>query len=237
MEILVLQHVDCEPPAAYTPLLEAIATVRTIRLGVDDLPSSTDFAAVVAMGGPMGYGDRHTIDWLEPEVSYLRRAVQADIPVWGVCLGAQLLAAALGAEVYTGQTPEVGVGDIQLTAAGKEDPVWQAMDAQFPVLQWHSDTFELPDGAELLASSVHYPHQLFRYGSSYGVQFHIEASHDLATTWLHLPEYRRSLEQAQGVGSADRFLAELHRAQSQFLPLASQVMEAWLQHYVVTSSR
>lgn len=233
MQILVLRHVDCEPPAAYATELANVGDVRTVRLGVDPLPASTDFGAITAMGGPMGYGDRHEIGWIEPEVDFIRRAVADGVPVWGVCLGAQLLAAALGARVYTGNIPEVGVGNVYLTAPGKEDPVWRALEAEFPVLQWHSDSFDLPAGAELLASSDLYPHQLFRFGSSYGVQFHIEASHDLAKEWLAIPEYNQSLEQAHGPGSAAGILDDLHRAEDSILPLAGVVMAAWLKHHVV----
>jgi GMP synthase-like glutamine amidotransferase len=182
----------------------------------------------------MGLADRDRIDWIEPEVEYLRRALVDGLPVWGVCLGAQLLASALGASVYTGAVPEVGVGRVWLTAAGKEDPVWGRFDADFPVLQWHSDTFDLPAGAELLARSDTYPHQVFRHDTSYGMQFHLEASHDLARQWLEIPEYRDSLEQAQGPESATEFLATLKHAEDMILSQADQAMAAWLQNCVVS---
>jgi GMP synthase (glutamine-hydrolysing) len=237
VQILVLQHVDCEPPAAYTSELGRVGEIHTVRMGLDALPAGTNFAAVIAMGGPMGVGDRDHFDWIDAEVDYLRRALAEGLPVWGVCLGAQLLAAALGAIVYTGAVPEVGVDRVRLTAAGKEDPVWGSFDAEFPVLQWHSDTFALPAGAELLASSDTYLHQVFRHGTSYGVQFHIEASHDLASQWLEIPEYRASLEQAHGPGAASGFLAQLKKAEHTILAQAANAMSAWLQNCVLSRVR
>ena len=233
MQILVLRHVDCEPPAAYTRELSRAGALRTVRMGVDELPAHTDFAAIVAMGGPMGWGDRDRIEWITPEVDYLTRALAAGVPVWGVCLGAQLLAAALGATVYTGAVPEVGVDRVRLTAAGQDDPVWSSFDAEFSVLQWHSDTFELPDGAELLASSDTYPHQVFRHGASYGVQFHLEASHDLAKQWLEIPEYRQSLTEARGPQGATELLTGLRRAEHAMLAHADRAIAAWLQECVL----
>lgn len=99
------------------------------------------------------------------------------MPVLGVCLGAQLLAAALGAQVYTGPAGEAGLGQVRLTAEGRRDPVLDAgagPDGLLPVLHWHDDTFDLPDGARLLASSTAYAHQAFRVGRAYGLQFHVE---------------------------------------------------------------
>ncbi|OLT31597.1 glutamine amidotransferase [Rhodococcus sp. CUA-806] len=233
LEILVLQHVGCEPPAAYTPELARVARVRTVNIGVDPLPDSTNFAAIVSMGGPMGYGDRSDIEWIQQEVCFLKEAIARRVPVWGVCLGAQLLAAALGAPVYTGSAPEVGLSSVELTAAGESDPVWSPLGTEIAVMQWHSDTFDLPVGAELLASSGLYPNQLFRYDRSYGVQFHIEADRDLAAKWLEFPEYRESLEQALGAGAGERFLDALEATEGQMLLKARKAMSLWIDEVVL----
>src|ERR1700738_5217536 len=105
MRILVLRHVDCEPPAAYLPLLEQHADVTTVRLGVDPLPRRREFAAIVAMGGPMSVEGRACPPWLREEIDFIAAAVADGVPVWGGCLGAQLLAAAPGARVYRGAAP------------------------------------------------------------------------------------------------------------------------------------
>jgi GMP synthase (glutamine-hydrolysing) len=108
--------------------------------------------------------------------------------VLGVCLGAQLLAHALGARVYRGERAEIGCGGVSLTETGREDPVLGSVGtATLPVVHWHEDTFELPADASLLAGSRLYPHQAFRVGArAYGLQFHVEVEQELAQTWREL---------------------------------------------------
>jgi GMP synthase-like glutamine amidotransferase len=232
VRILVLRHVDCEPPAAYLPLLEARGEVRTVRLGIDPLPDHCDFGAVVAMGGPMGVGDSDTLPWIAEEISYIASAVEAGVPYWGVCLGAQLLAAALGAKVYTGHLPEVGVGEVRLTADAAADPVFAALPQHFPVLQWHSDTFCLPPGATLLASSDAYASQAFAAGSAYGLQFHLETPPDLAASWLEIDAYRESLTAALGPNGPQILLDGVRDVFPQLMTTAREVMTYWLETFV-----
>jgi GMP synthase-like glutamine amidotransferase len=159
-----------------------------VRLDRDEpVPSADALAGLVVMGGPMGvHGD---LGWLAPERDLLRQAVDRDLPVLGVCLGAQQLAAALGAEITTGPEEEVGPGQVQLTADGRRDPVLGPeytglSGTTVPCVHWHRDTFSLPDGAVHLAATRHFPHQAFRVGArAYGLQFHVEVDADLAATW------------------------------------------------------
>jgi GMP synthase (glutamine-hydrolysing) len=234
MDILVLRHVDCEPPAAYLPLLEARGAVQTVRLGVDPLPDHCDFGAIIAMGGPMGVGDSDTLGWIAGEIAYIAGAVSAGVPYWGVCLGAQLLAAALGAKVYTSEPPEVGIGSVALTPDAVMDPVFGALPESFPVLQWHSDTFDLPAGATLLASSAAYPHQAFNVGSAYGLQFHLECPPELAETWNDIDAYRESLKSALGPDGPAILLDGLRTQFPQLARAAQLVMTNWLDTYVLT---
>ena len=164
--ILVLQHIACEPPAAFEDELRSRGLdVTRVELDEGDpLPDWREFPAIVVMGGPMGAYDEADHPWLVEEKRALRDAVEADVPVWGVCLGAQLLASALGARVYPGEQPEVGLLPVHLTGEAADDPVFRDAPSSFPALQWHGDTFDLPDGATLLASSPAYPHQAFRVG-------------------------------------------------------------------------
>lgn len=227
--ILVLQHVDCEPPGTYLPVLESAGQVVPVRLGVDPLPAGLDWFAIVAMGGPMGVNDRTSVGWLAEEIAVISAALAAGVPFWGVCLGAQLLAAALGARVYTGPAPEVGVGRVALTRAGRGDPVFGALPAGFEALHWHSDTFELPADAVLLATSPQYDHQVFRWNSSYGVQCHLEASPEMAGTWLALDAYRTSLDVALGPGGKDVLVNALTAAGVSMADHATVLMTRWLQ--------
>jgi GMP synthase (glutamine-hydrolysing) len=145
-----------------------------------------------------------------------------------VCLGAQLLAAALGARVYKGDRPEVGLLPVELTADAAADPVFRAAPPRFTTLQWHGDSFDLPSGATLLAGSPAYPNQAFRTGRSYGVQFHVEVSLELATDWGAVPAYADSLESTLGPGALDRLLAGVAEHGPAMVQLARELFGRWL---------
>jgi len=229
--LLVLQHIACEPPAAFEDELRARG-LDLVRVELDEgepLPDWREFPAIVVMGGPMGAYEEAEHPWLAAEKRLLREAVDADVPVWGVCLGAQLLAGALGARVYPGERPEVGLLPVELTPAASSDPVFGEAPPSFPTLQWHGDTFDLPAGATLLASSPAYPNQAFRIGRSYALQFHIEVSLELATEWGEVPAYAQSLEQTLGPGGLDRLLAGVEEHADVTLPLARRLFGNWLE--------
>jgi GMP synthase (glutamine-hydrolysing) len=193
------------------------------------LPDWRQFDAIVAMGGPMSVNDEKAFPWLAAEKRLIRDAVRSGTPFWGTCLGVQLLAASLGARVYPGPKPEVGLLPVTLTDEALRDPVFQGLARQFLALQWHGDTFDLPDGAVLLASSPSYPAQAFRWGSSaYGVQFHLEVSVEMATEWSMVPEYRESLERVLGPSAMEGLVNDL-RAQSDGMLATARVMfDQWL---------
>ncbi len=158
---------------------------RVVRLDRgDELPSPGDLGGLVVMGGAMGVHDGHEFPWLATERRWIADAVSSEVPVLGVCLGAQQLAAALGATVTTGPSPEIGVGDVELTAKGRADPVLGPEGTRLPVIHWHGDTFEIPAGAVRLATGDRYPNQAFRYGDRvYGLQFHVEVDDAMAQAW------------------------------------------------------
>jgi GMP synthase (glutamine-hydrolysing) len=229
--VLVLQHIACEPPAAFEDELRERG-FDLVRVELDEgepLPDWREFAAVVVMGGPMGAYEDGAYPWLEPEKRLLREAVAADVPVWGVCLGAQLLAASLGARVYKGDRPEVGLLPVELTPDAGADPVFGAAPSSFTTLQWHGDTFELPAGATLLASSPAYPNQAFRIGRSYGLQFHVEVALELATEWGEVPAYAESLEATLGAGALERLLAGVAEHAPAMVTLARELFGRWLE--------
>jgi GMP synthase (glutamine-hydrolysing) len=206
VNVLVLQHIACEPPGLYEDVLRE-RKAAIVRIEVDEgdqLPDWREFDAVVAIGGAMGVGDSD-LPWLAAEKRLVRDAVSAGVPFWGVCLGAQLLAASLGARVYPGSAPEVGILPVTLTPRAKDDAVFADAAQSLPTLQWHADTFDLPAGAELLASSPAYAHQAFRWGrAAYGLQFHLEVSTEMAAEWAEVPTYAAALERVLGRGSLDR---------------------------------
>jgi GMP synthase (glutamine-hydrolysing) len=213
MRFLVIQHAACEPPGAY----EAEMLDRGIefeRIQIDQgqpMPDWRRFDAIVAMGGPMGANDEELLPWLAREKQQIAEAIATGLPYWGVCLGAQLLAASLGARVYRGERPEIGIySDVALREAARRDPVFGSAPATLTTLQWHADTFELPDGASLLASSPAYPHQAFAWRRAYGLQFHLEVSAELAATWLEVPSYAAELTRARGPEGRDALSDRLH---------------------------
>jgi GMP synthase (glutamine-hydrolysing) len=229
VRIVVLQHAACEPAGSYLPLLEKYGEVDTAILGQDAVGSLDAYHGIVVMGGPMGVYDIDHHPWLADEIAAVRAAINADRAVWGVCLGAQVLAAAADARVYPGPVPEVGVGPVQLTAAAGDDPVFGSLPATLDVLHWHQDTFDLPTGAALLGSSAAYPNQAFRLGRSYGVQFHIEAPWSLAEEWLSLPAYEASLEQALGPDGRVQVRDALRSTEVAMAGIAEQLMTNWLE--------
>lgn len=189
---VAIQHVPFEGPGSIaTAAARYGAPLRVCHpyLG-EPLPSLDELCGLVVMGGPMGVSDTASHPHLADELELLASAVAVGRPVLGVCLGAQLLAAATGGTVYRGAQPEIGPGTVALSAAGKADPVLGAAGlAELPVVHWHQDTFELPVSAARLAGSDLYPNQAFRVGArAYGLQFHVEVDRALAEGWReHLP--------------------------------------------------
>ncbi|MBI3450776.1 MAG: type 1 glutamine amidotransferase [Acidobacteria bacterium] len=182
----LVQHVAWEGPG----LLGVEARARGIELHVlrmdlgDPLPPASQIGGLVVMGGPMGVADAAAYPHLAAEIDLLAVAVAARIPVLGVCLGSQLLASALGARVFKGPALEVGLGDVDLTEEGRLDPVMGPAGRALPVVHWHNDTFDLPEGSALLASSAGYANQAYRFGDRvYGLQFHIELDAEMRRAW------------------------------------------------------
>ncbi|HLN17260.1 MAG TPA: type 1 glutamine amidotransferase [Acidimicrobiales bacterium] len=191
---LVIQHARHEGPGLLALALESAGIAWTVcqPRGGDTLPSATELDGVVgvaALGGPMGVYDTARYPWLADERELLRVAVDRDLLVVGVCLGAQQLALALGAEVSMGCEPEVGVGEVRLTEDGLADPVLGPAGDPLPCVHWHADTFDLPGGAVRLAGNERFVNQAFRVGErAYALQFHVEVDEALAGAWApHLP--------------------------------------------------
>jgi GMP synthase (glutamine-hydrolysing) len=184
--VLVLIHASWERPhrirdafGAGTRLLEVEA------LAGDPLPSLDEVDGIVAMGGPMSAGHLEAHPELEAECGLLAEAVDRQVPVLGICLGAQLLARALGAEVRPGRRAEIGFASVRVS--DPNDPLIGALAPEATVLHWHSDVFDLPEGARSLASSAAAKHQAFRYGNAWGILFHPEADFALVEAWLEAP--------------------------------------------------
>lgn len=199
--ILVFQHVPHEPLGTLDPLLRAAGfRIRYVnfRRNPDQRPTLDRYSALIVLGGPMNADDAGAHPNLATEVELIQEAVDRNMSVLGICLGAQLLAKALGGYVRAGEAREFGWQHVSLTDSGMTDPVLGTFDTRQRVFQWHEDGIELPPGVEHLAGSPACPVQAFRHGEHvYGLQFHLEVSAGLIERWLRVPDNRAVIEREE----------------------------------------
>jgi GMP synthase (glutamine-hydrolysing) len=187
--VYVFQHVACEDLGTFAEVLASrgfhIAYVRLFA--GDTIPDDwSEARALVFLGGPMSVNDESTHAYLAPEKIFIRDALARQMPVLGVCLGAQLLAVAAGSRVYPGARPEIGWEPVSLTMEGRQDPVLSPLAQLAAAFHWHGETFDLPRGATRLAFSALTMNQAFRVGrSAYGLQFHLEVDTAMIESWQH----------------------------------------------------
>lgn len=186
MKAVVIRHVLFEDLGTFaTPLRDHGYDIRYLDAGVEPLDKDLlyDASLLIILGGPIGVSDADSYPFLSEEMEAIARRIEDGRPVLGICLGAQLIAKALGADVAATGKVEIGYSALTLTAAGESSPL-KALDG-VPVLHWHGDQFEIPDGAELLASTPGFPNQAFRIGHRIlAVQFHPEVDHRRIEQWL-----------------------------------------------------
>jgi GMP synthase (glutamine-hydrolysing) len=214
-----LQHVPMEGPARMGEVARGMGLsvmVHKLHAGAPVPESLPDDSVLVAMGGSMGVADIGDPRWpfLGAEVRLLTRALRDERPVLGVCLGAQLMAHALGARVYpcqVGDPPvrhrEVGWGAVTFTQSPEQEPILAGMNQSEVVLHWHGDTFDLPAGATRLASTLACENQMFRFGRrAFALQIHIEVTAADVQRWVR--EDADFVLAATGTGGAKRILAD-----------------------------
>lgn len=190
--ILVLRHTPHCPLGSVADVLdEAGLAYQYVDLFADvpqDLPLA-ESSGLIVLGGPMSANDIEQYPFLGAELAWIRRAVDTHVPTLGICLGAQLLAKALGEKVYPNRTKEIGWFPLEVLPPAGNDPLFAGCQAVETVFQWHGDTFDLPTGAVHLARSELCPNQAFRYGHfSYGLQFHVEMTPGLMAEWFAEPD-------------------------------------------------
>jgi GMP synthase-like glutamine amidotransferase len=228
--VLVFRHIECEGPGYLGDFLAARGVpYRTIRIDAGEpVPARTDgISGLVFMGGPMSVND--PLPWVAQELALIRRAGAEGIPVLGHCLGAQLIAKALGAEVGANPVKEIGWHEITCTDAAQRTGLRGRLPARFEGFHWHGETFALPPDAALLMQSAHCRHQAFLKDRALALQFHVEVTGAIVQSWC--AEYRAELAQCAGrtaVQSAEEMterlegrIAELHR-------VADAVYDFWL---------
>jgi len=196
--LLAIQHVPWETPHRILDACEGLAVHTVKPLTGQPLLDHDEVAGAVVMGGPMNVDETDRHPELRIEREWLAEAVRRDMPVLGICLGAQLLAKALGAEVRPGDGPELGFSPVEILKP--DDPILEDLAPSTTVLHWHNDVFDLPNGAEHLARSAHTEVQAFRHGNAWGVLFHPEADFALLEAWLAVPEMLKEARKALGDG-------------------------------------
>ena len=231
MKLVVVQHLFCESPGAYDTELDRRGVEReVVEIDTGDtLPDWSEFDGIIAMGGPMSVNDEAEHPWLVEEKRWVAEAVRAGKPFFGACLGVQLLASALGAPVYPLAEAEVGLLPVIRTQEGVADAVIGGLAEPLVTLQWHGDTFDLPEGGVLLASSPAAPNQAFRVGdAAYGIQFHLEVTPEMAEQWAGVPEYSAALTATLGEEGGKAFLADAVARHDELGGQAQLLIGAWL---------
>ncbi len=207
--IIVIRHQPSAPLGIAADALDGAGVAwRYLDAWKDaEWPELDDVSGLIALGGEMNANQTEEYPFLRRERSVLEEAIERDVPVLGICLGSQLLARALGAEVEPMPTKEVGFRRVEATAEGLKDPVMAPFAPSMTVFEFHEDTFGVPTGAELLLAGEEAPNQAFRFGRvAYGVQFHFEATERLIAAWCDLVP---DLEEAWGV-TREGLLKEAH---------------------------
>jgi GMP synthase (glutamine-hydrolysing) len=224
---LVIRHAPHEGLAGFREPIQA-AGYRVDTVDVSDPRfASLDFMVpdlLVLLGGPMGVYEQDKHPWIADELRQIARRLDADQPTLGICLGSQLLAAALGAEVYRGPVNEVGFHPLTIADTPAAAPLRHLTGV--PVLHWHGDTFTLPAGAELLASTERYPHQAFSLGRNIvALQFHAEMGLDdhLQAWTAKAPRY----VEAAGT-TVEQVLADHARYGAQVVTAGRAMLADWL---------
>ena len=223
LPIAVLQNDKSVPPGLLIESLEVRrAPYSLIEVFRDaPLPDLREVAGVVILGGHMGAYEEQDYPFLAEEKNLVRVAVQRGLPLLGICLGCQIIADALGGSAYRVEPQEAGLVDLELTSAGRRDAVGRAITG--PMVAWHHDSWDLPPGGALLATSDQYP-QVFRAGSAIGVQYHPETTPEILAGWLE-----RDGASLEEIGmDPGRFLTATLANQSHLRKRAGALFSAWI---------
>jgi GMP synthase (glutamine-hydrolysing) len=228
--VLVLQHHPAESLGLIEQALTLYGLTATyVRAWDGDMVPKRmrGYEGLVVLGGPMSVYEQAQYPWMIDEMRLIDRAVKADVPVLGICLGSQLLAAVLGAQVRRGAQPEIGWHEVRLAPLAAADAVWATIASDhesFQAFHWHGDIFDLPTGAEQLASSAITPCQGFVYGrSAYGTLFHLEVTEKVVADML-----ATFADEVRAAGlDGDALIAETNRRLIDLHHVGRPVFEAW----------
>jgi GMP synthase-like glutamine amidotransferase len=234
MRFLVFQHLAVEHPGVFRDFfVEAGIEWDVVELDEGQpIPDLNDYDALWAMGGPMDVWEVDDHPWLVAEKAAIREAVNdRGMPFLGCCLGHQLLADALGGVCAKLSVPEIGVFNVELTAAGLSDPFFTGLAPVCEVLQWHGvEVIKIPPGGTVLAQSPACAVQALRVGKhAYGIQFHIEVTDTTVQEWRAVPGYRNALESALGAGAIDKIDADCAARRAGFQDAARRLFDNFIE--------
>ena len=184
---LVIRHVSHEGLGIMKRPIERDSVVEYIDIfrGASVPPRIAGYDGLVVLGGPMGVYEDDRYPFIKPELKLIEDALKKRIPLLGICLGSQLLAKAAGSRVYKGNAKEIGWHDVTLTEDADNDWLFLGFPDRFRAFHWHGDTFEVPQGALMLASSDLFPNQVIKVGpAAYGIQFHLEVTEQMIREWI-----------------------------------------------------
>jgi GMP synthase (glutamine-hydrolysing) len=240
-KVLVFQHVPAEPLGTLDPMLRQRGhRIRYVNFHrhPDAQPEVDRYDALIVLGGPQMPDQGERYPHLNVEMRCIERALKRDMPVLGICLGAQLLAYTLGGGVRAMEKWEIGWYELEPTGLSPADPLFCALVEPHPVFQWHGYTYDLPDGAIHLARSATCENQAFRYAHcAYGLQFHLELDERLINRWLNLPDYVDDLRLNGRDDDVPGIREQTHELIGQSIALSKEVFGQFLTPLGETAGR
>lgn len=232
-KIMIFQHVGHEPLGTLNPMLKAAGfRIRYVNFGRDPQsePDLEGYAGLIVLGGPMGVYEAAKFCHLKFEMKKIEEALKRGIPVLGICLGSQLIASVLGADVRKNKQWELGWYNVGLTDHGKADPLFKAYAESERVFQLHQDHFDPPKTATHLAFSELAEGQAFRYGDKvYGLQFHLEADQAMIKRWLARDENQKLMKESAGLFTPEKLAADTQACIERSLELSSKTFGKFIE--------
>jgi GMP synthase (glutamine-hydrolysing) len=240
-KLLVLQHVAHELLGTLNPLLKRAGfRIRYVNFArhPDARPDLDGYDGLVILGGPMSANDSHRLAHLTIEMKLIEQAMKLNLPVLGICLGAQLIARTLGAEVYANREKEIGWYDVSPTDNARHDPLLSVFTQKEKIFQWHGETFDMPRSTSHLAFSSLCANQAFRYASNvYGFQFHLEVDAPMIHRWMRVSDNRREIASLGGASSPERIDEETPAHIGRLTQLSERVFGEFINLFGIEKTR